>query len=280
MAEALGGVIVNADALQVYGCWRILTARPPIEDENRAKHALYGHIGYEEAYSVGAWLRDVAPLIASGQRLIFVGGTGLYFQALTQGLAHIPAIPPEIRAEGDALLAKEGREAFQTYLAAHDPALFARMDTQNPARLQRGWEVHRATGRPLSMWQNKTGAPLIDPSSCLQILLISDPAWLRQRIDVRLEQMLAEGALEECKALLPHWQPELPASRALGAPDFVSTLLGEQNLEQALRNAKTATHQFAKRQRTWFRSKMADWTQIESETLGDEHTIKELISMG
>ncbi|MEO0911568.1 MAG: tRNA (adenosine(37)-N6)-dimethylallyltransferase MiaA [Pseudomonadota bacterium] len=279
LAEALDALIVNADALQVYGCWQVLTARPSAADLAIADHTLYGHVVYTAPYSVGAWLRDVAPLLAGTRRLIFVGGTGLYFQALTHGLAEVPATPQHIRAEGDALLAAEGRPAFQAYLAEHDPQLFARMDRQNPARLQRAWEVHRATGRPLSAWQEETGQPLIDGNACLKLSLVSDPNWLRERIDVRLEQMLEDGALEECRSLLPVWDPGLPASRALGAAEFISVLRGERDLDGALDAAKTATHQYAKRQRTWFRSKMSDWDQISGEMLQDPQAINRIISM-
>ncbi|QHQ34796.1 tRNA (adenosine(37)-N6)-dimethylallyltransferase MiaA [Algicella marina] len=279
MAEALNGIIVNTDALQVYDCWQVLTARPPAEDLARAPHRLYGHVGYAQPYSVGNWLREVERLLASDRPLIFVGGTGLYFQALTQGLAEIPATPAPVRAEGDALLAAEGLDVFRHYLAQHDPDLFARMDTQNPARLQRAWEVHRATGRALSAWQAETGPPLVAEDAALTLSLVSDPDWLGQRIDRRLGMMLEEGALEECRAILPRWQPSLPASRALGAAEFTAALRGELTLDDALARARTATRQYAKRQRTWFRSKMRSWHQVESESLTRKGRIEDIISM-
>jgi tRNA dimethylallyltransferase len=154
IAEASGGVIVNADALQVYDGWRVLTARPGPEEEARAPHSLYGHVPFEAEYSVGDWLRALAPLLQADQRPIIVGGTGLYFRALTEGLAEIPPIPPEIRAEAEALPAED----LLSWLRAHDPDTVARIDTQNPARLRRAWEVLCGTGRPLSAWQAETGA--------------------------------------------------------------------------------------------------------------------------
>ncbi len=278
LAEKTGGLIVNADALQVYDCWRILTARPSAEDLAAAEHALYGHVPCREAYSVGAWLRDVAAL-RRDRPMIFVGGTGLYFTALTQGLAEIPAVPPAVRAEGDALREAKGAEAFRDYVATHDPALWARVDRDNTARLQRAWEVHRATGRPLSAWQAETGPPLVDPTSCLKMTLTSDPDWLRSRIDRRFDQMMQEGALEEIRAMLADWDPARPSSRALGAPELIAALKGEMMLEEAVVRAKTATHQFAKRQRTWFRSKMKDWEEVRSEELAREGGVQRVLSM-
>ncbi len=279
LAEKTGALIVNTDALQVYACWQILTARPPAEDLARADHALYGHVVYEAAYSVGDWLRECAALVAENRRLIFVGGTGLYFRALTQGLADIPATPPEIRAEGDAMLAANGPAPFRAYLAKHDPALYARMDQNNPARLQRAWEVHQATGRPLSTWQGETGPALVDETNSKKLVLTSDPNWLRERIDARFDDMVNAGAMEECRAVLPDWQPALPASRALGAREFMAVLRGEKALEDAIAEAKIATHQYAKRQRTWFRSNMCGWHQVESEKLAMKDELKRITSM-
>jgi tRNA dimethylallyltransferase len=158
IAETQGGVIVNADAIQVYENWRILTARPSEEDESRASHALYGHIAHDADYSVGHWLREVAPFLTGGQRPIITGGTGLYFTALTQGLADIPPTPPEIRSEADARVAEDG---FESLLAELDPETAARIDQLNPMRVQRAWEVLRATGRPLAAWQDDTPAPML-----------------------------------------------------------------------------------------------------------------------
>ncbi|MEO6299318.1 MAG: isopentenyl transferase family protein, partial [Paracoccaceae bacterium] len=150
-----GRVVVNADALQVYGCWRILSARPSVADEAALPHALYGHVGRDQVYSVGQWLRDVAPLL--DRPVVIVGGTGLYFASLTEGLAIVPEIPPEVRVQADAL--RQGD--FAAMLAAVDPQTAARIDTANPMRVQRAWEVLQATGRGLATWQSVATAPML-----------------------------------------------------------------------------------------------------------------------
>ncbi len=256
LAETQGGVIVNADALQVYGCWRILTARPSAAEEARAPHRLYGHVGRDQPYSVGHWLREVAAILAQGARPIIVGGTGLYFSALTEGLAEIPPTPPEIRAEADALRAERGIAALR---AALDPATAARIDLANPARIQRAWEVLRATGRGLAAWQADTGAPLLPLSRVTALVLAAPPDWLGPRIDRRFDAMIAAGALDEVRAEWPFWDAGRPSARAIGAPELVAHLQGALSLPDAVAAAKTATRQYAKRQRTWFRNRLKDW---------------------
>ena len=258
IAESQGGVIVNADAIQVYENWRILTARPSAEDESRAPHALYGHVPRDADYSVGHWLREVTPYLSGNMRPIITGGTGLYFTALTQGLAAIPATPPEIRAEADARVAAEG---FETLLAELDPETAARIDRQNPMRVQRAWEVLRATGRPLAAWQDDTPPPLLPESACTAILFDVDRDWLNQRIARRFQQMLDLGALDEARENLDDWDPDRLSSKAIGAPELIAHLRGEITLDEAASRATIATRQFAKRQRTWFRSKMKTWAK-------------------
>jgi tRNA dimethylallyltransferase len=263
LAEAIvardGGVIVNADALQVYGCWRILTARPTPLEEAALPHRLYGHIGRDEPYSAGHWLREVAQVLAQGVRPVIVGGTGLYFSALTEGLAEIPATPPELRAKADTLLAEQGLAAL---LAGLDPETAARIDRQNPARVQRAWEVLHATGQGLARWQGQTGAPLIPLADAEPLVLRPGPDWLGERIDRRFDAMIAEGALDEVAAELPHWLPGRPSARAIGAAELVAALRGQIPLPEAVAAAKTATRQYAKRQRTWFRNRLRDWRAI------------------
>lgn len=249
-------LIVNADALQVYDCWRLLTARPSKEEESALPHALYGHIGREEAYSVGHWLREVAPLL--DRPVVIVGGTGLYFMALTEGLAEIPAIPAEVRAEGDALRVDD----YPAMVAALDPETAARTDLQNPARVQRAWEVLRATGRGLAAWQAETGAGLLPQGAAETLVLRPDVDWLNARIDRRFDLMMAEGALAEAEAEVPMWDPSRPSARAIGAPELIAHLRGESPLEEAVAAAKLASRQYAKRQRTWFRNRMRDWRGI------------------
>ncbi|MBR9842213.1 MAG: tRNA (adenosine(37)-N6)-dimethylallyltransferase MiaA [Rhodobacteraceae bacterium] len=259
IAETQGGVIVNADAIQVYDNWRILTARPSEEDESRAPHALYGHVPRDAEYSVGHWLREVAPFLAGGTRPIITGGTGLYFTALTQGLAEIPATPPEIRAEADARVAEDG---FETLLAELDPETASRIDRLNPMRVQRAWEVLRATGRPLAVWQDDTPPPLLPESDCTAILFDVERDWLNARIARRFQQMLDLGALDEARDNLTDWDPKRLSSKAIGAPELIAHLRGEITLEEAASRATIATRQFAKRQRTWFRSKMKSWAKF------------------
>lgn len=280
LARATGAAIVNADALQVYDCWRILTARPPDEDLAVAPHLLYGHVPCAETHSVGAWLREVAAILAEGRRLIVVGGTGLYLTALTRGLADIPATPEAIRAEGNRLRETEGPDAFGAYLARHDPDIWARIDRDNPMRLQRAWEVHRATGRPLSAWQKDKTTPLIPLENCVPIRLDSPREWLGARIARRFHQMMAEGALDEVRANLATWDPARPSARALGAAELVAHLRGEMTLAEAEEKAVVATRRFAKRQRTWFRSNMGDWTGIDAREAAATDTVQRIISMG
>lgn len=259
IAERQGGVVVNADALQVWSCWRVLSARPGPQETARAPHALYGHRAPGEDYSVGHWLREAGALLRSGGRLIFVGGTGLYLTSLTRGLAEIPATPAALRAEADARIAREGAAGL---LAELDPATAARIDRANPARVQRAWEVLRATGRGLADWQDEAAAPLLPPGEAQLLLLEAGRDWLAERIGRRFDAMLAEGALDEVRAVLPSWAPGAPWARAIGARELVAHLRGELPLSLAAERAKAASRQYAKRQRTWFRARMGGWTRI------------------
>ena len=262
IAETQGGVVVNADALQVFANWRVLTARPSEEDEARAPHALYGHVPAGGDYSVGHWLRDVAAFLTGGPRPIIVGGTGLYFTALTQGLAEIPATPPGIRAEADRRREAEGNEALLVEL---DEETRARVDALNPMRVQRAWEVLRATGRGLASWQDDTGPALLPLAEAQALVLEAGRDWLAERIDRRFDLMLEDGALEEARANLPRWDPALLSMKAIGAPELVAHLRGDLTLDEARAAAQAASRQYAKRQRTWFRSKMKDWRWVAAD---------------
>ena len=259
IVAARGGVIVNADALQVYACWRLLTARPTAADEAALPHRLYGHIRREDPYSAGHWLRELRGVLAEGQRPVIVGGTGLYFMALTEGLADVPPTPPEIRAVADARLRDAG---LQGMVAELDTATAARIDLRNPARVQRAWEVLQATGRGLAQWQADTGPPLMALDSIEALVLEPDRDWLAARIDRRFDAMMAAGALEEVRVALPTCHPGAPWTRAIGAPELMVHLQDECSLEEAVAAAKIASRQYAKRQRTWFRSRMAGWRRI------------------
>lgn len=266
IAERQGGTIVNADALQVWSCWRVLTARPPAGDEGRAPHALYGHVAPGRAYSVGAWLAEVAALKdtvtgSGGGRLIVVGGTGLYLNALSRGLAVIPPTPPEIRAEGDRLSREPG--GLEQMIEALDLSTRARIDLKNPVRVQRAWEVLSTTGRGIAAWQAETPPPLIDPGAAHLLVLDPDRDWLAERIARRFHLMLRQGALDEVHAILPIWNPDALWAKAIGAPELVAHLQGHIDLDEAIGRAIIATRQYAKAQRTFFRGRMRDWRRIE-----------------
>ncbi|HLQ19173.1 MAG TPA: tRNA (adenosine(37)-N6)-dimethylallyltransferase MiaA [Tabrizicola sp.] len=252
-----GRTVVNADALQVYENWRVLTARPSPADEAALPHALYGHVARHEVYSVGRWLREIVSLL--DRPVVIVGGTGLNFNALTRGLAEIPDVPAPVRAEADARRAAEGHAAL---LAELDAATAARIDRQNPVRVQRAWEVLHATGRGLASWQDETPEPVLPVTAAEALVLVPDVAWLNARIDRRFHQMLIEGALDEALANLADWDPARPSSKAIGAPELIVHLKGELSLEKAVDAATTASRQYAKRQRTWFRSNMKEWRQV------------------
>lgn len=260
LAAQQGGVIVNADALQVYSNWRILTARPSEAEEAVAEHRLYGHVAADATYSAGHWLREVAPILKEDVRPIIVGGTGLNFAALTEGLAEVPAISPETRDLSQRKLDDQGLAAL---LAELDAETAARIDRNNPMRVQRAWEVLHQTGRGLAAWQDETPTPLLPLSNATPLLLNADRNWLAARIERRFDAMMADGALEEAARNLDSWQPDLPSSRAIGAADLVAHLRGEVSLQEARDSAVIATRQYAKRQRTWFRSRMKSWRMIE-----------------
>lgn len=254
LAARDGRVIVNADALQVYACWRVLSARPSQADEAALPHALYGHVGRDTAYSVGHWLRELRGFLT--QKIVIVGGTGLNFTALTKGLADIPETPPEIRLQADALRLRDG---IAVLLADLDAATAARIDPANPARVQRAWEVLRATGRGLADWQDNTGPALLPRAECEAVVIVPEVAWLNTRIDARFDAMMAQGALDEVRAALPHWRANQPWARAIGARELIAHLRGETGLDAAVQAATLASRHYAKRQRTWFRSQMQDW---------------------
>ena len=209
----------------------------------------------DAAWSVGHWLRAVTTYL-DGARPIIVGGTGLYFSALTEGLAEIPATPPSIRAEADAI-------ALPDLIAGLDAPSAARLDLNNRARVQRAWEVLRATGRGIAEWQAATPAPLLPLDAAQPLVLRPDPGWLDARIARRFDLMLDDGAVEEVRANLPHWTPRAPWARAIGAPELVAHLRGETDLATARAHAILASRQYAKRQRSWFRSRMSSWREID-----------------
>ncbi len=269
IAEAQNRAIVNADALQVYACWQVLSARPDADDLARVPHFLYGHQGFEADYSVGVWLREVADLLKHDPRPIIIGGTGLYFSALTDGLTDIPAIPADVRARGDAMrLAETG--AMVRDLSLRDPQTAAFIDMANPMRVQRAWEVLEATGKGLRAWQLETRAPVLAITEVTPLVMRGPADVLEDRLTQRFDQMLDQGALEEVRAVLPIWDASRPAARAIGAPELVSYLKGECGLSESRDRAVISTRQFAKRQRTWFRNRMKDWQEVRF-PMGNPH---------
>lgn len=262
-----GGVVINADASQVYDGWRILTARPSAADERRAPHWLYGHVDPARRYSAGDWLRDLAVALeearAARLRPVIVGGTGLYFAAATQGLAPVPPVPEAVREALAARLAAEGLCALAHELTARDPASAAALDLKNPMRVARALEVLEATGRGLVSWREETGPPLI--AGAERALILPERGALYDRLDRRFDAMLAEGVLEEARAMRARGlTPALPSMKAVGAPALFAHLGGEIGLEEAAARARRATRNYAKRQMTWFRSRMKGWLTPES----------------
>jgi tRNA dimethylallyltransferase len=270
LAEKRGGVIINADSMQVYRDLRILTARPSPEDEARVPHRLYGHVDAAENYSAGRWCVDAAKALAearaAGTLPIFVGGTGLYFKALTAGLAAVPPIPAEIRAGLRARLAVEGVEALHAELARRDAATAARVMPRDRSRILRALEVIEATGRSLSDWHREGMPPAIDPARAVKVFLNPDRKALVAQIAARFAAMLAAGALEEVRELDVRHLPEyLPAMKAHGVPWLRRHLRGEITLEQAAAGAVMDTRRYAKRQLTWFRNQMPGWIWVKPE---------------
>ena len=263
LAERTGAEIIGADSMQLYAGLSVLTARPSSADEARAPHHLVGLADAAEVWSVGRWLTEAMRVLGDlrrrGKGAIVVGGTGLYFRALTVGLARVPPVPSGVRAAVKARYEALGETAFRDQLASLDAAAAARIAPGDRQRLTRAREVFEATGRSLSDWQADT-APALAPDQWRGLVLTLPRAELYRRIDARLERMLAAGALDEVKALLARGlDPDLPAMKALGVASFAR--LGPP---EALAEAKTETRRYAKRQIAWFNHQMADWPRADA----------------
>jgi tRNA dimethylallyltransferase len=261
-AQHIGGALINADAMQVYTEAPILTAQPDAEAREKAPHLLYGHVPARELYSVGRYAEDARRALAESRAMgkvpIFVGGTGLYFTALTQGLADIPPIPAEIRAKARALLDEIGVGALHARLSARDPETAAALRPTDPQRVVRAWEVLEATGRPLIRWRKEQSPPLLEGWKLARFVLDPPRPLLRARIAERFEAMLDHGGEEEALALAG-LDPALPAAKLLGLRQLAAHAQGKLSREDAIAEAVTATRQFAKRQLTWFRNRMGDY---------------------
>ena len=276
LAEHFGGAVVNADAMQVYRELSIVSARPTGEEEARVPHFLYGFVSALEAFSVGRWVDaavEALPRVRErGLMPVVAGGTGLYFAALLKGLAPIPEIHAAIRVEARAKLAELGNERFHAELSARDPVMGMRLNSGDSQRIVRAWEVIEATGQSLNEWQKLKGTPVLS-GHIAKFVLKPNRDWLRLRILRRFEAMVAQGALEEVRALVGI-NAELPAARALGVPQLLAHLRGEISLEAAVERAVTETRQFAKRQMTWFRHQMPEWNVIER---SEPHEMMEML---
>lgn len=267
LARDGGGVIVNADSMQVYEELEILSARPSRADMADVPHRLYGHVPMREGYSVGRFVREVervlAELDASGAVPVIVGGTGLYLKALLEGLSPIPAIPPAVREHWRAQAERSGPARLHRELVARDPVTAARLSPTDPQRIARALEVMEATGRPLSDWQRERGRPLLKEEETERLLVLPDRATLHARSEARFDAMMEAGALEEAGRIAAlDLDPALPGMRALGLRPLLAHLAGRMTLQEAVAEAKSETQRYIKRQVTWANGNMSTWMRI------------------
>jgi tRNA dimethylallyltransferase len=267
LAEITGGMVINTDSMQVYRDLRIITARPTPEEEARVPHRLYGTCDAAINCSAGMWVAEAAVALeeakASGRLPIFIGGTGLYFKALTRGLSAVPPIPPEVRDAVRARMEREGAEALHAALSRLDPVSGAKLKPRDSARIARAFEVVEATGRPLPDWHREGLPPLLPAENTVAVFLAPDRKELYARIDRRFTEMTRAGALEEVAALAArHLDPILPAMKAHGVPALIRHLKGEITLDQAIEIGQTDTRHYAKRQFTWFRHQLHEFAWV------------------
>ncbi|NEI71182.1 tRNA (adenosine(37)-N6)-dimethylallyltransferase MiaA [Rhizobium lusitanum] len=268
LARSHDGVVINADSMQVYDTLRVLTARPSEADMEGIPHHLYGQVLAGQAYSTGAWLREAGALVerlrGEGRMPVFVGGTGLYFKALTGGLSDMPEIPPEVRNRLRGRLLAEGAETLHRELSQRDGAVAEALKPQDGQRIVRALEVVEATGRSIAAFQGKTGPMVIDPDRARKIVVLPERALLHERINNRFEKMLAMGADDEVRALLAlDLPPEVPVMKAIGVSQIAAMLKGEMTRADVLETGAAATRQYAKRQMTWFRNQMDEsWERL------------------
>ncbi|HFQ14876.1 MAG TPA: tRNA (adenosine(37)-N6)-dimethylallyltransferase MiaA [Rhodobacteraceae bacterium] len=280
LAMATGGAIINADSMQVYRDLRVLTARPPDADLRRAEHHLYGYVDAAESCSVGRWLADMERVLKAvrrrGKRPVIVGGTGLYFKALTEGLAPLPDIPADIRRYWRSRARDEGAAVLHRVLQQRDPALAARLRDTDPQRLARALEVLEATGKSLLWWQSQPPQPPLLPlRPDMAFVLAPERSVLYGRIDRRFGRMLSEGALDEvAKLAARRLDPALPLMKALGVPELMAYLAGKMTRATAVEKAGTLSRRYAKRQMTWARSNMISWNRVNGQ---EKERIAEII---
>ncbi|MGA7995069.1 MAG: tRNA (adenosine(37)-N6)-dimethylallyltransferase MiaA [Bradyrhizobium sp.] len=273
LAQKTGGVVINADSMQVYRDLRIITARPARHEEAQVPHRLYGHVDAAVNFSAGSWVADAANVLAEARAQdwlpIFIGGSGLYFKALTRGLSAVPPIPPEIREGVRARLECDGIEALHAELGKRDPASAERLKPRDRIRIARALEVVEATGRSLTDWHRDGLPPLLPPGTFSALFLEPDRDALYARIDARFDAMLQAGALEEVAALAARrLDPLLPAMKAHGVPALIRHLKGEITLEEAATIGRADTRHYAKRQFTWFRHQLPEFEWVKPEQAG------------
>ena len=268
LAAKLGGVIINADSMQVYRDLRIITARPTPDEERRVPHRLYGHVDAAENYSVGRWFGEAAAALADtfgqGRPAIMTGGTGLYFSTLTRGIAAVPPVPAEIRRVVRNRLTTEGVAALHQELSKRDPATAARLKPGDRARITRALEVVLATGRSLAQWHEDNMPARLDLAAAAKVFLMPNRDELGLRIDARFDAMMSAGALEEVRAFAArNLDPNLPAMKAHGVPWLIRHLKGEIAMAEAVAQAKRDTRRYTKRQATWFRNQLPQFEWAE-----------------
>ncbi|MES5488258.1 tRNA (adenosine(37)-N6)-dimethylallyltransferase MiaA [Bradyrhizobium sp. INPA03-11B] len=270
LAQRTGGVVINTDSMQVYRDLRIITARPTVSEEAQVPHRLYGHVDAGVNFSAGAWVTDAAKVLgearAQGQLPIFIGGSGLYFKAMTRGLSAVPPIPPDVRDAVRARLEQHGVEALHAELATRDPVSAERLKPRDRTRIARALEVVEATGRPLPDWHRDGLPPLLPQGEFHALFLAPDREKLYARIDARFGAMLDAGAFDEVAVLAARGlDPLLPAMKAHGVPALMAHLKGEISREEAAEIGRADTRHYAKRQFTWFRHQLPEFEWVAPE---------------
>ncbi len=269
LARERDGVVINADSMQVYDTLRVLTARPSEEEMEGVPHLLYGHVPASSLYSTGEWLRDIIALLADlrgqGRFPVIVGGTGLYFKALTGGLSDMPAVPDDIREGLRARLIEEGAAKLHAELVSRDPPMAQTLQPGDGQRIVRALEVLEATGKSIRDFQQAKGPLIVDPDRAQKIVVLPERSVLHDRINRRFETMMQSGAVEEVEALLAlDLAPDATAMKAIGVSQIADMLAGRVGEAEVIERSAAATRQYAKRQMTWFRNQMGDdWTRIQ-----------------
>jgi tRNA dimethylallyltransferase len=281
VAERVDGMIINADSMQVYRELRVLTARPSSADEARVPHALYGSVSASDPYSAGRFVKDAADAIARAQaierRPIIVGGTGLYFKALLEGLSPIPEVHDDVRAYWRDAAARRGAEALHAELVQRDPIMAARLDPSDAQRIVRALEVLQSSGRSLAYWQSLKGEPVLREAETLRLQIRVDRAELHARADARFAKMIENGAIEEARSLLGmQLDSGLPAMRAIGVRPLLRVLSGDTKLEAAIADAQAETRQYIKRQDTWLKRNMISWKSFDMKYM--ESSMREIFA--